>query len=365
VNIAHILPFAAVGGTEHGTLRLIQALDAQRFRHIAFCETGAPAVREFFESAGIETAAYDMVEPSYRRPRRFLRACLDLRRALRSRRVDIVHCADLLAAHHTAIAARMAGMPVVCHIRSHRPRIPARDRSFLLAVSRFVFVSEATRRAFGFRLGAASGPVVYDGIPLPEPCPPRESGPPTVTMIARLTPEKDYTSLARAAARVVRSFPGVRFLAVGDYQSTQIMRECHAELLRLLDSLGLASSFEFAGFRTDVGRLIASSDIIVHSSLSEGLPLAILEAMSQAKPVVATAVGGIPETIRDGETGFLVPPGDDAALADRILRLLENPERASRFGCAARELCRTRFSTGQFARAMSEVYTTISPPESA
>ncbi|MGE5648431.1 MAG: glycosyltransferase family 4 protein [Acidobacteriota bacterium] len=346
--IAHILPFAAVGGTEHGTLRLIRAVGA---RHIAFCPSGAAAVREFFERAGVETASYEMVEPSYRRPRPFLRACLDLKRELRARRVDIVHCADLLAAHHTAIAGRMAGLPVVCHIRSHRPDVPLRDRSFLLPVNRFVFVSEATRRAF-FR----GGPVVYDGIDLPDPVPPRGPGPPVVTMIARLTPEKDYPALARAAARVLEACPATRFVAVGDYQSTQTMRECHAALVRQ------TSAFEFTGFQTDVGRYIAESSVIVHSTLSEGLPLAILEAMSYAKPVVATAVGGIPEMIRDGETGFLVPPGDDAALADRILRLLGSPDLAAQLGAAARELCRTRFSTAQFARAMADVYAAIARP---
>jgi glycosyltransferase involved in cell wall biosynthesis len=279
--------------------------------------------------------------------------------------VDIVHCADLLAAHHTAIAGRLAGLPVVCHIRSHRPEISGRDQTFLLAVKRFLFVSETTRREFGFRRGAARGRVVYDGIPLPGICPPPANslgefgippGAPVVSMVARLTPEKDYLSLARAAARVVRSVPAARFLAIGDHQGSATMRTCHWELSRLLDSLGIASSFVFAGHRTDVGRIIASTHVAVHSSLSEGLPLAVLEAMAHGKPVVATAVGGIPELVREGETGFLVAPGDHAGMADRILSLLANPAEGARMGCAARELCRARFSVEQLAGGVSEVY---------
>src|SRR5689334_10737105 len=106
-HIAHILPFPSVGGVEIAAFRLMVSLEGAQFRNTAFCLRGAESVLRQFAGAGIETATHDQVEPSYRHPRAFLQNSLRLAREFRRRGVSLVHCQDVLAAHHTALAGRL------------------------------------------------------------------------------------------------------------------------------------------------------------------------------------------------------------------------------------------------------------------
>jgi hypothetical protein len=129
-KIAHILPWPFIGGTEHGPLRIALATGSEEFQHMAFHLEGAYTVREMYAAAGIETAAYNTVEPSYRRPKEFLRASFQLAREFRRRKVDLIHCADMLAAHRVGVAGKLARVPVVSHIRCLFDDISKRDQSF-------------------------------------------------------------------------------------------------------------------------------------------------------------------------------------------------------------------------------------------
>jgi glycosyltransferase involved in cell wall biosynthesis len=131
----------------------------------------------------------------------------------------------------------------------------------------------------------------------------------------RLSPEKGFSDLVAAAAEVVRAFPLAGFLLFGDgpLQST---------LARQISSLRLTDNFVLAGFRADLDRWLPNFDAFVLPSYTEGLPNVVLEASAARVPVVATAVGGTPEALEDGQGGFLVPPGDPPTLAGRIADLL-------------------------------------------
>jgi glycosyltransferase involved in cell wall biosynthesis len=370
IRIAHVAPWPAVGGTERATARLARALDSAQFQSLVVYDRRAPAVGAFFEAAGLETVAADMVEPSFHRPGPFLRACRTLAAELRRRESDLLHCQDLLAAHRAACAGWFAGVPVLCHIRGRWPDISLHDKSFLLPVRRFVFVAHAAWRDFGFRVSARRGCVIYDGIEVPEPasspagsrdCLRRQWGIPAdaavVGMISRIAPPKDHRTFLRAASRVIAAHPAVRFLVIGDHPHLAQSSSYFSDLLELVRALGLDRHVVFTGFQADVKPWIDLCDLTVLSTHSEGLPLVILEAMAQAKPVIATAVGGNPEAVADGQTGFLVPPGDDNELAGRILRLLANPSEACAMGLAAREVCRERFSVSGMAGSMAALYT--------
>ena len=367
-TIAHILPFPAVGGTEHATLRIAKAVDPARFRSIAFHLPGAAGVRQLFTDAGVPCAPFEPAVPSYRRAAGYLGDSWTLARELRRQRVDLVHCADLLAAHGAALAGRMAGVPVICHIRNRFDAISRRDCSFLWPVRRFVFVSRSTWTHFGCRVAPSRGVVVYDGIDLPpmarapgnRDAVRREFGipgdAPLVGMMARVAPQKDYATLARAALRVLRSEPRARFLVAGDYASAPENRAHYERVQRILAELGVQPAFLFTGQRADVPRLLDALDVFVLSTHWEGLPLVIIEAMAHGNPVVATAVDGIPEIVRDGETGLLFGHEDDEALAARLLDLIRDPARAARLAEAGRQLVHDRFTVAKFAEGMNAVY---------
>ena len=302
-----------------------------------FYVAGCDVVREFVERSGFAAIPYDPPIPSYRHGVGFVRSSWRLSNLFREHKVDVVHCADLLAAHYAAVAGKMVGLPVVCHIRARFDAISQRDCSFLWPVNSFVFVSSDTRAHFGCATGRRRGSVVYDGIDvvghknaLEDRRSVREefgiaATAPVAAMIARIAPVKDYLTLARSARRILDEQPDARFLVVGDHTSAGA-REHYEDVVAALRENNVEDAFIFTGHREDISRILSAIDVFVLSTHLEGLPLVILEAMAHGKPVVATAVGGVPEIVIDGETGLLVPHQDPEALARSVVRLMRDPE---------------------------------------
>jgi glycosyltransferase involved in cell wall biosynthesis len=178
-------------------------------------------------------------------------------------------------------------------------------------------------------------------------------------MIARVAPAKDFSTLVRSAQSLVRTFPDVLFLIVGDHSMVDLNRRHYAEVRQLISESGLSEYFMFTDHRDDVERLLNAIDIFVLSTKTEGLPLVILEAMAHAKPVVATAVGGVPELVRDKQTGFLHSLGDYEAQANQLSLLVEDKTLRHRLGEAGRALVRSDFSRERFATQVSDLYSTL------
>jgi glycosyltransferase involved in cell wall biosynthesis len=146
--------------------------------------------------------------------------------------------------------------------------------------------------------------------------------------VGRLVPIKDPAMLIRAFALVARDVPNARLMIVGD-------GELRSDLEALVASLGLGGVVSLLGWRRDLSHIYSTLDVLVLTSLSEGTPLALIEAMTAGKAVVATAVGGVPDVVADGVTGLLVPPGQPAELARAVIALTE-PEVRTRMGQAGR-----------------------------
>lgn len=168
---------------------------------------------------------------------------------------------------------------------------------------------------------------------------------PVVLTLARLHRQKGLPYLLEAATRV----PDARFVLVGAGPERKAL-EARA------GALGLGDRVAFLGHRPDVPALLGAADLVVLPSLYEGMPLALLEAMAAAKPVVASAIPGNDEAIRDGETGLLVPPRDPDALAAAIRTLLGDPRRAGRLGAAARARVEERFSLASMVGRVTGIY---------
>ena len=170
-----------------------------------------------------------------------------------------------------------------------------------------------------------------------------DAGPPVIGCTARLHRKNDHTTLLRAFARLSVRWPEARLLLVG--RGPEELR-----LRTLADALGVSSRIHFLGEQPDVAPYLAQLDLYVQASVAEGMPNSVLEAMAAGLPVVATAVGGTPEVVLDGQTGLLVPPGDPSALGDALLALLGDRPLAGRFGRAGRARVEAHFGEERMVR---------------
>ena len=172
----------------------------------------------------------------------------------------------------------------------------------------------------------------------------------TIGMIACFKPQKNHALLISAAADIVRSFPSVRFVLVGD----GVLR---AEICRQIEKEGLRENFLLLGWRQDVYKLMPIFDIIVLTSLWEGLPIALLEAMAFAKPIVAADADGIKEIITEGSNGFLVPKNDSEEFCRKLSRLIGSAGLRESMGRASRAVFEEKdFSKTRMMRAVCGLY---------
>jgi glycosyltransferase involved in cell wall biosynthesis len=174
-------------------------------------------------------------------------------------------------------------------------------------------------------------------------------GAPLIGNVAALVGHKGHKHLIGAAGRVVREVPDARFLILGE-------GELRDALEKQIKDLGLERHVALGGFRADAVSLQKSFDIFAMSSVTEGLGSAMLDAMACGTPVVATRAGGIPEAVVDGQSGLLVPPNDDPALAAAIVRLLRDPELRKKLGAAGRARVVDEFSVERMVTKTLEVY---------
>jgi glycosyltransferase involved in cell wall biosynthesis len=273
-----------------------------------------------------------------------------LARVLRRLRPEVAHVTEVWPP--AMVAARLAGIPRLL-VTHHTPELPRRDnlhgrlwwRLAWAARPEVIYTSETDRRRDGRNpshvvpLGidvdrfAAGTPVLRDGR--------------LIGNVARLAPQKGHRYLLEAAPAVLERHPDARFVIVGD-------GELRSELERRAAPLG--DRVVFLGARGDVPDLLASFDVFAFPSLYEGLCLAVIEAQAAGVPVVATPVGGIRETVRDGETGFLAPPGDARALAERIVYCLDRPEEARRVAETAQRGVRERFTEHRMVEETLALY---------
>lgn len=279
----------------------------------------------------------------------------------RAKAAALLHANSSRAMFYAGLAGRRAGVPVLWHVRIADAE-GNWDR-FLGGLARRIAVnSQATRRRF-----AGSGledkvRVVYNGEDL-EPYARADGtalrrelgGRPLIGMVGRLSAEKDHETFLQAAARVAGSWPQARFVLVGeDPEPGQPRRRA---LEQLAGRLGLEGQVVFTGARQDIPALMAALDLLVHCAHRESFGRVLVEAMAAAKPVVATAVGGIPEVV--GECGLLVPEGDAAEVARAVESLLADAEAARHLGQAGQRRVRARFSIEAHVAQVEALYEEI------
>lgn len=172
---------------------------------------------------------------------------------------------------------------------------------------------------------------------------------PVIGIVARLSSEKGHTHFLAAARKIADKFPDARFLIIGDGSLRENLEE-------LSSNLALDQQVQFLGFRSDMPELYQVMDILVSSSLREGIPMNLLEAMAEQKAVIATKVGGVPQIIKNGISGILIDPENVDMLAEAILDLLKNDEKRFALGKAARLEVEAHFSSLVMSRQYMQVY---------
>ena len=346
IRVCHVITKLELGGAQQNTIYTLAHLDRSRFDTILVTGATGILVEEGRRSAG-RVHLVDRLEREIS-PASDLAALGALVRIFRKERPDIVHTHSSKAGILGRWAACLAGVPHIVHsIHGYgfHPRQSGLLRDALIALERatgrlatsaFVAVSRANLET-GLDLELFPPDrvtLIRSGVRLSDFRPAggdRRGGEEvTVGMVACLKPQKAPLDFVAVAARVLkRATVPVRFVLVGDGE----MRPAVESAIR---AEGIAGRVELAGWRRDVPELMRSFDLLLHTSLWEGLPRVFPEAMATGLPIVATRVDGAPEAIEDGVTGYLLPPGDVEGLASRTLELAGDPRLRRRMGDAAR-----------------------------
>lgn len=266
---------------------------------------------------------------------------------------------QLLHSHHRfttivgRLVARLTGRPLVVTV--HEFKTNWSGLSVLWTGQAVITPSAALRAhlAAHYRVPHERISVVPNAVPLPN----NQSAAniderPVVSFVGRLSPEKGAHYFLESLPLIRQAFPTVHPIIVGDGPEAPILRQRAKQI-------GFDPDALFLGVRSDVATLLAASAVVVVPSLAESFSLVALEAMHHGRAVVGTTVGGIPEVVRDGETGRLVAPGNSQALADAVVALLRSPEERTRLGNNGQAIARRDFSPDQMVQGTLAVYKSI------
>jgi len=365
IRVVELLATGSSGGAQEHLYNLVTRVDRARYDVSVLSLSGGPGVRRL-ERTGVSVCVLDDMSDE--------EAIAAVAAHLAAVDADVVHNhmyrAEVVGTQAAwALAASGRRRPfVVGTVHSSRIR-SEEDRDLIRRLTPRMDHLVAVSRAIVRKLedeGRVGAPIslIYNGVDLARyseqaACPTLLSeyqipaGAPIVGVVARLEAEKGHPTLLEAWPAVLGAAPDARLLVVGEGSQRELL-EAQASSLGLLD--GRSSSITFTGRRDDVPAVTAALDVAVLPSYREAQGLSILEAMALSRPVVASAVGGIPEMIDDGRTGLLVPPHDPGALAAAIVKLIENPDLAARIGRAGHDLVHERFCVEQMVRAVETIY---------
>lgn len=381
VRVAHVITRLILGGAQENTL-LTAIGQHQDPRYDVTLIVGADDEVEGNLHAQAAAAGLRVVTiPSLLRPIRPLadvRALLALRALFRRERYHIVHTHSSKAGILGRAAARLAGVPIVVHtlhsLVFHEYQAAWQNRLYILlkracAPMTDVLISVNDQTAQGAIAAGVGRPeqhlTIYSGIPLDPFLSIGTSllvneakrrvgipaGAPTVGKIARLFPLKGHEQFFDAAAGIAAREPRAWFILVGD-------GPLRASLEAKAAALGILERTVFAGRvdPADVPAWIQAMDVVVHTSLREGIARVLPQAGAVGKPVVTFDLDGAPEVIVPGESGFLVPPLDTSRLADQVVELLHDPARRDAFGRRGQEIAERHFRVERMVERIDDVY---------
>jgi glycosyltransferase involved in cell wall biosynthesis len=314
-----------MGGLERVATSLTIGL-AGRVERILVCSRGGSPFEHVLVSAGIPIEHIPRPQPT---PHRLLEAAWALADVFRRERPHVVHAHNPTAGAAAALARTLARLPEIAVVTTYHGVTPERlgraTRALTLSSDLVVGVGPTSTRSLrdvGLPEGRCA--TVYNAVDARPTRPPGDvrdefgaDGADLIVTVGRYVEEKNHRLLLESIALLAKERPRLRALIVG-------AGPLEADLRRRIADLGLGGVAELTGERSDAVDITAAADVFTLSSSSEGLPLALLEAMALGTPVVATAVGGVGDAVHDERTGLLVPPGDPPKLVSALRRLLDD-----------------------------------------
>lgn len=365
MSIMQVIYSLKVGGSEKLALEISSHLDPKQFKpSVCALDLGGELAKDL-EKNNID---YHVL---HRRGVE-LNILRKLYRVIKRGRVDVVHTHHFTQLFYTAVPARLAGARIIHTEHEFFSYMSSKlSRTMILPLSRLcdriTVVGPEVADYFVRTLGIPERNVVIvpNGVdPTKFDCDrkaireelglsPEEA---VIGTVGRLEPEKDQRTLLEAVLQVKGECPNVRLVIVGDGRLAD-------ELRSYAKQIGVFSQTLFLGTRRDIPKLLAAMDVFVLSSVREGLPIALIEAMAAKRPVVASDIGSIRALVRDGHNGFLVPSGDAAAFGRVLRRLLKSSELQEQLGEAGRRTVEASFSLATMIRAYEGLYhSTIRKP---
>ncbi len=367
-KILYVIDDLEFGGGERGFAQLARALK-NRYDILFACHPRGP-LGERLNQIGVPIRSLDFHRPAS------LSRIIRLSAMIKEERVHLVHSMGARADFSARIAARLARAPAVVSTIAmfvegydappvKRALYRAGDRLSERFCDRFIAVSDAIRRVLieGHRIPEERVVRIYNAVELEAFRPGGQNGfrlrqevgldpeAPVVGTVGRLVYQKAHDMFLQAASLVAQAVPAAQFLIVGE-------GPLRPRLERMAEELRLRTC-RFAGFRADIPDMLSIMDVFALSSILEGLPRVLLEALAMARAVVATSIDGITEVAQHGVTGLLVPPGQPAPLAAAIITLLKDQELASRLGKAGRRLVEERFALSRTVEEVERLYTVL------
>jgi len=341
-SILYLNDAVAIGGGERNLLALLEGLDKSKWKPIVTCPHDGP-FPFLLKTMGVQVEWVKL--PDTRKPREVFRAAvagLRLTRIVRREDVAIIHANSPSWFPLGYLIAKLHRIPSVVSVQGRLT--PRRVRQFRLHRANLVFTVADSLRLLIEKAGVSVGRTrtIYSTVDTDRYVPFPDGGDvrrrfgigaddPVIGCVANVAHYKGHDILIQAFAKLGQMISGAHLLLVGTHDS-----EYGIAMQKMVQDLGLTSRVHFAGFQHDVRPYFGAIDIMVLPSRLEGAPVAILEAMAMAKPLVASRVDGTPELVQDGITGILVPPENPDAVVTAVADLIKDPRRLQTMGEAGR-----------------------------